>query len=75
MDTADARAGRRYVQQWRDNMTQRGEPVLTPLEPSSREHTRVSFLPDSGLALTLGVSPNPSLALSLALTLALTLTR
>ena len=48
VDTADARAGQRYVQQWHDNMRRRGEPAITPLAPSASDYTRVRFLPDYG---------------------------
>lgn len=47
VDTADARAGQRYVQRWADNMRAREAPAITPLPPEvDADYTRVSFLPD-----------------------------
>lgn len=46
VETADAAAGLRYKQVWRNNMRERGEPEITPLAPGEKDFTRVSFSPD-----------------------------
>ena len=56
VDTADAEAGLRYVQSWSANMSERGEPLITPLRPGEAGYTRVTFLPDLG---RFGVSALP----------------
>ncbi|CAM9889322.1 unnamed protein product, partial [Phaeothamnion confervicola] len=47
VETVDAAAGLRYVQTWRNNMRDRGEPLVTPLAAApAGNRTRITFEPD-----------------------------
>ncbi|TMW62920.1 hypothetical protein Poli38472_005538 [Pythium oligandrum] len=46
VETGDTSTGLRYRQVWRNNMRERGEPEISPLEPGQQDFTRVSFSPD-----------------------------
>lgn len=46
VETVDSAAGLRYEQEWRDNMTVRGEPAVAPAPPGAADYTLVEFEPD-----------------------------
>ncbi|OQS00007.1 DNA topoisomerase 2 DNA gyrase B [Thraustotheca clavata] len=44
VETGDAKAGLRYSQTWKNNMRERGEPIIT--EYNGPDFTKISFSPD-----------------------------
>jgi len=46
IETADAKAGKKYRQTFTDNMTVRGEPEVSDLSSKDIEFTCVTFEPD-----------------------------
>lgn len=46
VDTADAQAGLRFRQTWRDNMRPAGRPVVSELQPGEESYTEIGFRPD-----------------------------
>jgi DNA gyrase/topoisomerase IV subunit B len=47
VETADPERGLLYRQTWTDNMSKRGEPVLSPLPKGTASYTRITFTPDT----------------------------
>nr|7L6S_A Chain A, DNA topoisomerase II [Balamuthia mandrillaris] len=49
VETVDCERGLRFQQTWRDNMSVREEPLITPLSPEEKAHgdyTKITFRPD-----------------------------
>ncbi|KDO31725.1 hypothetical protein SPRG_03642 [Saprolegnia parasitica CBS 223.65] len=44
VETGDAKSGQRYTQTWRNNMRERGEPIIAPYD--GEDFTRITFTPD-----------------------------
>ena len=46
LETVDTENGKKYVQEWRDNMSSKGEPQITDTSSRARDYTAVTFYPD-----------------------------
>ena len=46
IETADAKAGKKYRQTFRENMSVREDPKVTPMSSKDTEYTCVTFEPD-----------------------------
>ena len=46
IDTRDYESGKRYVQEWRNNMSQMSEPIITSHKSKTKSGTTVSFILD-----------------------------
>ena len=46
LETVDTENGKKYVQEWTDNMSSKGEPSITECGSRAKDYTAVCFYPD-----------------------------
>jgi len=46
LETVDSENGKKYTQTWRDNMSDKGEPVIIDCSARAKDYTKITFFPD-----------------------------
>jgi DNA topoisomerase-2 len=46
VETVDSENDKKYVQEWRDNMSSKGDPVIEAPKSRARDYTQITFYPD-----------------------------
>lgn len=46
VETVDAKSKKKYIQEWKNNMSERGEPIITDMKKGEEPYTKITCYPD-----------------------------